>query len=146
LKVVCDTGPLLVSADRRSRVHPAIGGLVNELGRRLVILDVVLAEADYMLRTRVGAPSARALLAAVAGGSHTAAYLSPGLLSRAAELDARYADLGLGLVDTSIMAYAERHRLPILTFDFRDFRATASAEGPWRLVLSERQVARAARA
>ncbi len=89
-----------------------------------MILDVVLAETDYMLRERVGAASARALLDAVAGGTHTAAYLSPGLLSRAAELDAQYADLGLGLVDASIMAYAERHRLPILSFDFRDFRAT----------------------
>jgi predicted nucleic acid-binding protein len=145
LKVVCDTGPLLVSADRRSRIHRAIGGLVNELGRRLVILDVVLAEADYMLRKRVGAQSARALLDAVARGAHSAAFLSPGLLSRAAELDARYADLDLGLVDTSIMAYAERHRLPILTFDFRDFRATTSAHGPWHLVLNERQLASAAR-
>lgn len=145
MRVVCDTGPLLVSADRRSRVHRAISGLVNELGSRLVILDVVLAEADYMLRRRVGAQSARALLDAVARGAHSAAFLSPGLLSRAAELDEQYADLGLGLVDTSIMAYAERHRLPILTFDFRHFRATASADGPWRLVLSEAQVAGAAR-
>ena len=43
------------------------------------------------------------------------------------------------------MAYAERHDaerhdLPILTFDFRDFRATESARGPWRLVLSEEQL------
>jgi hypothetical protein len=40
------------------------------------------------------------------------------------------------------MAYAERHDLPILTFDFRDFRATSSTRGPWRLVLSEDQLAR----
>ena len=40
------------------------------------------------------------------------------------------------------MAYAERHDLPILTFDFRDFRATESARGPWRLVLSEEQLER----
>jgi len=53
--------------------------------------------------------------------------------------------LDLGLVDTSIMAYAERHRLPILTFDFRDFRATSSSHGPWRLVLDEEQLARATR-
>jgi uncharacterized protein len=145
LNVVGDTAPLVAAADRRSPLHPMIGALVNELGRRLVILDVVLAEADYMLRKRVGAVSARALFGAVARGAHSAAFLSPGLLSRAAELDAQYADLDLGLVDASIMAYAERHELPILTFDFRDFRTTASAHGPWRLVLSERQLAHAAR-
>jgi predicted nucleic acid-binding protein len=123
-------------------LHAAIGSLVNELGRRLVVLDVVLAETDYLLRRRVGAASARALLDAVAGGAHTPAFLSPGLLQRAAELDARYADLGLGLVDASIMAYAERHELPILSFDFRDFRATESSRGPWRLLLSEEQLGR----
>ena len=35
------------------------------------------------------------------------------------------------------MAIAERHELPILTFDFRDFRATESAAGPWRLAIDE---------
>jgi len=145
ISAIGDTAPLVAAADRGSPSHAAIGGLVNELGRRLVILDVVLAEADYMLRKRVGAASARALLDAVARGAHSAAFLTPGLLSRAAELDTQYADLGLGLVDASIMAYAERHRLPILTFDFRDFRATTSAHGPWRLVLNEAQVIQAAR-
>ena len=142
MKVVCDTAPLVAAADRRSRVHSFVGALVQELGRDLILLDVVLAETDYMLRSRVGPRSGRALLAAAAAGAHTPAFLSPGLLRRAAELDADYADLHLGLVDASIMAYAERHNLPILTFDFRDFRATSSAHGPWRLVLSEEQLAR----
>jgi uncharacterized protein len=141
LKVVCDTAPLVAAADRRFRRHLLVRTLIERLGGDLILLDMVLAETDYMLRTRVGAHSARALLAAAASGAHTAAFLSPGLLRRAAELDAAYADLDLGLVDASVMAYAERHRLPILTFDFRDFRATRSAHGPWRLVLSESQLA-----
>lgn len=73
----------------------------------------------------------------MAGGLHSVAYLSPGLLRRAVELDDRYADLNLGFTDTCLMAIAERHELPILTFDFADFRATESATGPWRLVLDE---------
>ncbi|HET7574165.1 MAG TPA: hypothetical protein VFJ99_03530, partial [Solirubrobacterales bacterium] len=55
----------------------------------------------------------------------------------AGELDELYADLDLGFVDTCVMAIAERHQLPILTFDFTDFRATESASGPWRLVIDE---------
>lgn len=35
------------------------------------------------------------------------------------------------------MAIAERHEMPILTFDFADFRATESASGPWRLLVDE---------
>lgn len=144
MKVVCDTGPLVAAADRASSAHAVAARLIDRLGSGLIVLDVVLAETDYMLRARVGAKSARLLLDAVAGGVHTAAHHSPGLLRRAVALDAHYADLDLGLVDASIMAYAERHDLPILTFDFRDFRATESANGPWRLVLSEEQVAKAA--
>jgi len=68
--------------------------------------------------------------------------MSSGLIRRAAEVDDRYADLRLGLVDASVMAIAERHNLPILTFDFRDFRATESAHGPWRLAVDERLYAR----
>lgn len=144
MKVVCDTAPLIAAADRRSSVHRLAGGLIGELGRDLVLLDVVLAESDYLLRARVGVRSARHLLAAVVAGTHSSAFVSPGLLRRASELDSQYADLELGLVDASIMAYAERHDLPILTFDFRDFRATSSERGPWRLVLSEKQLRKGA--
>jgi hypothetical protein len=36
------------------------------------------------------------------------------------------------------MAIAERHEMPIFTFDFTDFRATESANGHWRLAIDER--------
>ena len=63
--------------------------------------------------------------------------MTAGLMQRATELDRRYADLNLGVVDGCVMAIAERHELPIFTFDFRDFRATESAAGPWRLAIDE---------
>lgn len=140
MNVVCDTGPLIAAADSSDTHHRLAAALVAPLGRSLLILDTVLVETDRLLRRRVSGESARLLIAAVDSGAHSAAFLSPGLLRRAAELDAAYADLELGLVDASVMAYAERHELPILTFDFRDFRATRSVHGPWRLVLSESQL------
>ena len=79
----------------------------------------------------------------VAGGTHEVAYMTPGLMRRAVELDSRYADLGLGFADACVMAIAERHELPILTFDFADFRATESAAGPWRLAIDEHAYRRA---
>lgn len=103
----------------------------------------VLVETDYMIRRRVGAHSARRLLAAVAADSYEVAQMSPSVLRRAIEFDQRYADLDLGLADTSVMAVAERHELPILTFDFADFRATEAAGGAWRLVVDEKQFAAA---
>jgi uncharacterized protein len=97
----------------------------------------VIAEADHLVRSRVGAGPARALLAALAAGEHEVAEVTAGLLRRAAGIDARYADLGLGFVDAAVMAIAERHELPIVTFDFEHFRATRPASGHWRLVVDE---------
>jgi hypothetical protein len=85
----------------------------------------------------VGIEPARLFLRALAVGAHSLAFLSPGLLRRAVELDAQYADLDLGLVDASVMAIAERRGLPVLTFDFAHFRATQPAAGHWRLVVDE---------
>jgi predicted nucleic acid-binding protein len=58
-------------------------------------------------------------------------------LRRAPAIDKRFADLDLGIADASVMAYAERHRLPILTFDFQHFRAARPGRGYWRLVVDE---------
>ena len=108
-----------------------------ELRRNLIVPTPVLVEVDQLARSRVGKGPAREFLKGTVGGEREIAYLSAGLLRRANELDQRYADLELGFVDTCVMAIAERHELPILTFDFRDFRATESAKGPWHLLLDE---------
>jgi predicted nucleic acid-binding protein len=101
----------------------------------------VIVEVDQLARSRVGAHAARRFLAALDAGEHEVAYLSPGLLARAIEIDRRYGDLDLGIADASVMALAERRRLPILTFDFEDFRATKPSNGYWRLVVDEARYA-----
>lgn len=109
-----------------------------------MVPDPVVVEVEYFVRRRLGAEPARRLLRALADGEHAVAFLTPGLLRRAAEIDARYGDLDLGLVDAAVMAFAERHDLPVLTFDFEHFRATQPARGHWRLVVDESQYADAA--
>jgi hypothetical protein len=110
---------------------------VTEFGRDLLVLETVMVEVDHVLRARVGSKVARAFLEDVASGEHTPVPLSGGLLRRAVEIDGQFADLELGLADGSVMALAERDRLPILTFDFEHFRATRPAHGFWRLVVDE---------
>lgn len=111
--------------------------MVTELGRDLLVPDPVIVEVDQLLRSRTGPHAARLFLAALAAGEHTAVHLTPWLLRRAVELDAVFADLDLGYADTAVMAVAERHRLPVLTFDFAPFRATHPAQGHWQLVIDE---------
>jgi uncharacterized protein len=110
---------------------------VTELGRDLLVPEPVIVEVDQLLRSRVGARAARLFLEAVADGEHVIVNLSPALLRRAVEIDATFADLGLGYTDAAVMAVAERDRLPVLTFDFEHFRATRPTHGFWELVVDE---------
>lgn len=117
--------------------------MVTELGTQLVVPEPVFVEIDQLLRARAGAMVARRFLDAAVRGEYTVAYLTPGLLRRAAEIDATFADLNLGLVDAAVMACAERRSLPVLTFDFAHFRATRPSRGFWRLVVDETRYAEA---
>lgn len=137
IKVLVDSAPLVSALDRRDSAHALAATLIARLRRDAVVPTPVLVEVDHILSRRAGANAARNFLRATVGGEREVAYLSAGLLRRACELDNRYADLNLGFVDTCVMAIAERHELPILTFDFADFRATESATGPWHLALDE---------
>jgi uncharacterized protein len=132
---------LLAAANRRDEAHGIAAELVTRLGRELLVPVPVLVEADQLLRARVGAHAARLFLAAVATGEHEVAYLSAGLLRRAVEIDTGFADLNLGFADAAVMAVAERHHLPILTFDFEHFRATRPQRGFWQLVIDEARYA-----
>jgi predicted nucleic acid-binding protein len=106
-----------------------------------VVPEPVVVEVDHLLRTRISSYAARVFLAAAASGELSVAFLSRSHLRRATEIDAAFADLDLGYVDSAVMAYAEAHELPVLTFDFEDFRATRPRHGYWRLVIDEARYA-----
>ncbi|MGH2499994.1 MAG: type II toxin-antitoxin system VapC family toxin [Candidatus Limnocylindria bacterium] len=135
--IVADTGPLLAAADSGDEAHRLGAALIVRAGRDLVVPDAVAAEADSLIRRRVGSPVARAFLASLAAGKPRRVSLPASLLARAVAIDRQYPHLDLGIVDASVMALAEAEACPILTFDFTDFRATRAATGPWRLLVSE---------
>ena len=136
-KVLIDTGPLLAALDRRDTAHHLAAPIVARLGRNGIVPAPVLIEVDHLLSRRVGHTATRAFLKTTVDGEREVAHLCSVALRRAIELDHQYADLNLGLTDTCVMAIAEHRYLPILTFDFKHFRATESANGPWRLVIDE---------
>lgn len=144
MRVLADTGPIVAAANRGDRAHDLAAALVTQLGRELVVLDPVIVEVDQLLRARVNRDAGTAFLTAMARGEHDGDFMTQGLVQRAAEIDERHRDLDLGFVDAAIMAYGERHDLPILTFDFEDFRAAPPAAGYWRLVVDEERYRAAA--
>jgi predicted nucleic acid-binding protein len=138
MKVLVDTAPVVAAIHRGDSAHEMAKVAMRNLRRNAVLPSPVLVEADHLIRARSGPTAARLFLRAVARGHHEVAYMTANLLRRATELDDKYADLKLGFVDTSVMAIAERHEMPIFTFDFRGFRATESVRGPWPLAIDER--------
>jgi predicted nucleic acid-binding protein len=88
----------------------------------------VLAEVDYFLRDERRAM--RVFVQDLARGAFTYAAPTVGQLSRAMEVDRRFADLGLGLVDGSIVALAESLGIRRLaTRDVRHFAAVRLLDG-----------------
>ncbi len=137
MKVLIDAGPLVSAIDDTDPAHRMASTVMRHLRRAAIVPSPVMVEVDHLTRRRVGDAAARTFMKTVVGGAHEIAFATQGLMRRAVELDSKYADLNLGLVDACVMAIAERHELPIFTFDFTDFRATESASGPWRLAIDE---------
>jgi hypothetical protein len=125
--LICDTGALLdylvEGATDHERFRHAIDG-----ARARYVPGLVLAEVDYFLRDE--RPAMNLFMSDVARGAFT--YAPPALdqLARAMEIDRRYADLGLGLVDASVVALAEVLSIRrIATRDVRHFRAVRLRDG-----------------
>jgi uncharacterized protein len=118
VNVIADTSGLLAILDGSSRDHPR----VFPFYKGIVIPSTVLTELDYLATKRLGPRPVREFYRGIERGQVTHMPLEEGDLKRAFELLDLYADARIGLVDASIVALAERLRLPrILTLDRRHF-------------------------
>jgi predicted nucleic acid-binding protein len=128
--LICDAAPLVALADKDEPRR----GLLLELMRHepgdLILPAQVAAEVDYMLGVRLGQAARRAFLEDLAARRYEVACLTPSDYATVASLDARYADLGLGLSDCSVAVLAARFdTVRLLTFDERDFRPIEPLQG-----------------
>jgi len=128
---VADTGGLLRALARRPdgrATWPAYATVLREAAA-VVVPALVLAEVDYFLRAQRAAM--RRLIAELFDPA-TTYELEPVLprdLVRALEIDARFHELEIGLVDGTVAAVAERRRIfRVLTTDRRDFGALRVGE------------------
>ena len=125
--LICDTGALLDYLVESAPDHRRFRNAINEARTRYVPA-LVLAEVDYFLRHERRAM--QVFMQDVARGAFTCAQPSLGQLSRAMEIDRRYENLGLGLVDGSIVALAETLGVRRLaTRDVRHFSAVSLRDG-----------------
>jgi predicted nucleic acid-binding protein len=114
---------LVESAADHRRFRTAI-----DQARTRYVPGLVLAEVDYFLRDERRAM--QLFMQDLARGAFTYASPTAGQLSRAMEVDRRFADLRLGLVDSSVVALAESLGVRRLaTRDVRHFLAVRLRDG-----------------
>jgi predicted nucleic acid-binding protein len=124
--IVADTGGLLRALARDEKGEASFPDYEEVLrsARAVIVPSLVLAEVDYFLRddrramhklvTEIFDPETR----------YEYELPLPVDVARSLELDARFEDLRLGLVDGTVAAVAERRRVyRVLTTDRRDFGA-----------------------
>jgi uncharacterized protein len=139
--LICDTSGLLALADGADPDHDAVVAVVGESAGPLVVSPLVLAEADYLIRARLGAHAARTFADDVAGGAFQLASLTAAQLADCIDLDRSYADLGLGLADAHLVILARDHgTTDLLSLDERHLRAVRPLRaGPaFRLLPADR--------
>ena len=122
--IVLDTSGLFAALAVDDQHHAAATTALDADRGPFVIPAGILAEAGYMIETKLGAPVLDAFLDDLIQGAFSFDCDETDLL-RIRELIKRYADMPLGLADASVVACAERTQAPILTFDRRDFSVVA---------------------
>jgi predicted nucleic acid-binding protein len=130
LTLLIDAGPVVALADpdepQRDGILAALRGEPGDL----VMPAPTTAEVDYLLGQRFGQPARRAFLRDLARGRFSIACLEREDYEKISDIDARYADLGLGLADCALIALADRFRTTrIVSLDERHFRAVTPLGG-----------------
>jgi len=117
LSLLLDTSGVLVLLDRAHSLHEAAK---SALKGRLLVPSTILPEVDHLARNRLGENVARGFLEGLAQGEGLYLPFLAEDLPRALEVMDAYP--GVGFVDASIVALAEKHRIrKVLILDRRDF-------------------------
>jgi predicted nucleic acid-binding protein len=129
--LILDTGPLLAALDANDQDHARCASLVVDAAEDLVVPGLVLAELDYWCHERLGVEVWLTFLEDLLGGAYRAEHPTADDLARCAALQRQYADLGLGVVDASVIALAERlQELKVATLDHRHFGVVRPTHAP----------------
>jgi len=120
--IIVDTGVIFAVADRDDADHDRCDELLASFSGSLVVPVPVLVESSWLIEDRLGVAAEAAFLRSVTSNELARVDLEDGDWTRVLELVDAYADLGLGLVDASVVAIAERLGVTtVATLNHRDF-------------------------
>ncbi len=119
MKVLVDTNAILALLDGKDPNHKAA---LAVLPIQFLLPSLILPEVDYLASSRLGVTVAKTFQRAVVRGDFEIIDNTATDYARALEIQDQYHNLELGLVDSSIMAIAERlQNRRVFTFDRRHF-------------------------
>lgn len=130
--LILDTGGWLLALAGVDEYAQALGGTV-----RAIVPGLVLAEVDWHLRQKRA--QMRRLMRDLSAGAYDYQPPTGEDLARAMEIDRKFDDLGLGLVDASIAALAERlgiYRVLTTDSDFVGIRVGSTWKRPLELAVA----------
>lgn len=131
MALILDTGPLLAALDAADPDHSPCADLVTQSAEDLVVPALVLSELDYWCMRRLSVDAWLLFLDDVRAGVYRIEPPTPNDLDRCRELQDRYRDLTLGVVDASVIALAERlAEAKLATLDERHFRVVRPVHVP----------------
>ena len=130
MALIVDASALYAQADADEPQHTAVAEALRSERGLLVTTELAIAEADYLILTRLGIDVELTFLDDLVSGTFSVECLSPHDLEAARDIVAQYRDLRLGLADASLVVLAYRFDTTrIVTLDERGFRAITPLGG-----------------
>ncbi|MEV6137150.1 PIN domain-containing protein [Nocardia sp. NPDC051990] len=123
--LIVDTSAILAVFDEVHPEHSAIARILGEADDLLVVSPFIVAEADYMLSSRLGADAARSFGQDVVTGAYELAEWSAEDHAVAAAITSKFDGPKdyIGIADASNVVLADRYRTTVMvTLDQRHFR------------------------
>ena len=127
--IVVDTSAILAYMNAADTHHASVSAWLEAERDELATTPLIVAEADHLVGARGGPAAQSALRADLATGAYLVDWW-PGAITATVHVAERYADMGLGLADASLVALAERlETISIATLDERHFRSVRPLAG-----------------
>ena len=120
LEVLADTSGIIALLDKGDCHHTAALKIIKIY--TIIVPATILPEVDYLTNKYLGEPVARTFLQDLTDEYFVFLPVDVSDLKQALKVMTCYQGVRLGLVDASLVALAERYRIPrILTIDRRHF-------------------------
>ncbi|MGH2748471.1 MAG: type II toxin-antitoxin system VapC family toxin [Actinomycetota bacterium] len=130
MALVLDTGVVLAALDAEDPDHDRCAELMGDADEQLLLPVPVLVELDYWIAKKASVEVWQAFCEDIDAGTYSLMHLDSHLLVAAAELQVRFADPRIGLVDAAVFSTCELiGEDKVATLDQRHFSVLRTTDG-----------------